>query len=174
MMRTIIKYFFILTGFVFLFFVGVGVFKYYDIIFAKTVHGQIFEIQRVNQPNVVVGSASAGFNPELMHSYAVAIRTLQGEIFTASGYDRQWEVVRKGICVEAKFYPYPPWEFEKGGTYKNARLIKMKQCTPDYETLGKLPEGSTASEGNTPAAPTAVPVEQQPVTAPTSSPQPKQ
>ncbi len=93
-MRTIKKYFYILSSFVFLFLILMGVFKYYDIIFAKTVEGQIFEIQRVNQPNVVVGSAASGFNPELMHSYAVAIRTLDGEIFTASGYDRQWEVVR--------------------------------------------------------------------------------
>lgn len=165
-MKTIKKYFYILSSFVFLFFIGLGVFKYYDIIFAKKVEGQIFEIQRVNQPNLVVGSATSGFNPEIMHSYAVAIRTLDGEIFTASGYDRQWEVVRKGICVEAKFYPYPPWELEKGGTYKNARLIKMKQCSVEYQTLGKLPEGSTDSgENTTPSTPEAVP------TSPNEAPQ---
>lgn len=145
-MRTIKKYFYILMSFVL---VGLGGYifvNYYSYIFAKTVVGQVYEIRRVNQPNLVVGSATAGFNPDVMHSYAVAIRTLSGEIFTSSGSDRKWEVVQKGICVEASFYPYPPWDFEKGGTYSRARLEKMMECSEEYKKLSALPN-DTRSQG---------------------------
>jgi hypothetical protein len=139
MMRTIKKYFYILMSFVFLGFGGYIFVTYYSYIFAKHVVGQVYEIRRVNQPNLVVGSATAGFNPDIMHSYAVAIRTLSGEIFTSSGSDRKWEVVQKGICVKASFYPYPPWDFEKGGTYSRARLNEMMECPPEYKNLSTLP-----------------------------------
>lgn len=124
---------------------GVVVVKNYSYIFSKTVEGQVYEIRRVNQPNLVVGNATM-VNPGIMHSYAVAIRTLDGKIVTASGEDRKWEVVQKGICVNATFYPYPPWDFEKGGTYARARLNEMKECSGDYQNLGALPASSAPAE----------------------------
>ncbi len=124
---------------------GVVVVKNYSYIFSKTVEGQVYEIRRVNQPNLVVGNATM-VNPGIMHSYAVAIRTLDGKIVTASGEDRKWEVVQKGICVNATFYPYPPWDFEKGGTYARARLNEMKECSGEYQNLGALPANSAPTE----------------------------
>lgn len=144
-MKTIKKYFYILMTFVFLGLVGVVFVKYYSFIFAKHVEGQVFEIRRVNQPNLVVGNASY-VNPGIMHSYAVAIRTLKGDIITASGEDRKWEVVQKGICVNATFYPYPPWDFEKAGTYSRARLNEMKECSAEYKNLSPLPESIPMNE----------------------------
>lgn len=143
MMKTVKKYFYILMSFLFLGLVGFVLINYYSFIFSKKIEGQVFEIRRVNQPNLVVGNASY-VNPGVMHSYAVAIRTLKGEIITASGEDRKWEVVQKGICVNATFYPYPPWNLEKGGTYFNARLNEMKECTAEYKALTELPASAPA------------------------------
>lgn len=124
-------------SFLFLGLIGYALINYYSFIFSKKFEGQVFEIRRVNQPNLVVGNASV-INPSIMHSYAVAIRTLKGEIITASGEDRKWEVVHKGLCVTATFYPYPPWNLEKGGTYFNARLDEIKECGVEYKALSPL------------------------------------
>lgn len=138
MMKTIKKYFYRLLMLLFVGLVGYIVVAYYSFIFAKHVEGQVFEIRRVNQPNLVVGSASF-VNPGIMHSYSVAIRTLKGDIVVASGEDRKWEVVQRGICVSATFYPYPPWNLEKGGTFHNARLNQLRECPEEYKTLPTLP-----------------------------------
>ena len=143
MLRTIKKYFYILMSFALIGFVGYAFVVYYSYVFAKTVEGQVFEIRRVNQPSMVVGSASV-VNPSIMHSYAVAIRTLNGEIITASGEDRKCEVVRKGLCANATFYPYPPWNLEKGGTFFNARLNEIKECSGEYKQLSPLSEAPSA------------------------------
>lgn len=142
-MRVIKKYFLILMSFVFLAGLGYVFINFYSYIFSKTIEGQVFEIKRVNQPNLVVGG-SAYVNPSVMHSYAVAIRTLKGEIITASGEDRKWEVVKKGLCANATFYPYPPWNLEKGGTYFNARLNEIKECPAEYKALTPLSDASIA------------------------------
>lgn len=53
-----------------------------------------------------------------------------GEIFTASSEDRQWAAVQgEGLCAEAKFFPYPPWQLDKAGTYHGARLLKLWNCS---------------------------------------------
>lgn len=132
-------------SFFFLGLIGFVLVNYYSFIFSKKIEGQVFEIRRVNQPNLVVGNASY-VNPGVMHSYAVAIRTLKGEIITASGEDRKWEVVQRGICVNATFYPYPPWNLEKGGTYFNARLNEMKECSAEYKALTDLPAAAPVTE----------------------------
>lgn len=59
---------------------------------------------------------------------AVAVKTRTGDIFTSTCEDQEWAVVAQGDCVEAIFYPYPPWNLEKSGTYLNARLKKQFEC----------------------------------------------
>lgn len=147
--RALRKYFYILTSLVLVGCLAYGFVIYYSYIFAKTFEGQVFEIKRVNQPNLVVGSASV-VNPSIMHSYAMAIRTLDGEIFTASGEDRKWEVVHKGLCVSATFYPYPAWNLEKGGTYHMARLNEIKECPEEYKKLSPLTNTSSEHESEEP------------------------
>lgn len=100
--------------------------RYYSYIFSKTVVGEVIGIERVTQPNTIIGGADVP--PSQVFSFAIAIRNDENEIFTASSEDRQWAVVQKGHCAEAKFLPYPPWQFDKAGTYFGARLVRLFDC----------------------------------------------
>jgi hypothetical protein len=110
---------------------GVGswfVIANYGLVFSKNVIGEIVAVERVNENMAVLGGRpidAAG-----LFSYAVAIKEREGEIFTASSEDRQWAVAQKGQCAEAKYFPYPPWDFERAGTFHNARLIRLFECAP--------------------------------------------
>jgi len=97
----------------------------YSYIFSRTVKGEVMEIDKAGPGAAVI---SGPLSAAQMFSMAVAVRQADGEIVTASSEDRQWAVVHKGICVEAVFYPYPPWILGKGGTYFNARLVRMMEC----------------------------------------------
>jgi len=121
---------FLSSVFVFIIVVGGGFvfYKYWPYIFARTVEGVISDVQRVSTPVAVVSGGSTTTARDLF-SFAVGVREKSGEIVTASSEDRQWAVARRGQCAKAKFYPYPPWEFEKSGTYFGARLLKLHECT---------------------------------------------
>ena len=101
--------------------------NYYHLIFAKTVIGQVIKVSKVNDTIAVMGNNAPN---SVVYSFAVAIKTANGTIFTSSSEDRQWAAVNDGFCVEAKLYPYPPWNFEKADTFYNARLIHMMDCKP--------------------------------------------
>ena len=106
---------------------GILSIRYYSFVFARHVSGELIGIDRVTQPSTVIGGSGALPSSQIF-SFAVAVRTRTQEIVTASSEDRQWAVVEKGQCVEAKFFPYPPWQFEKSGTYFGARLLKIYDC----------------------------------------------
>ncbi len=117
---------------------GYVVIKNWSFIFARKVEGRVYNIEKVNTPLALLGGGSSPTNAQsvqlqnqAMFSYAIAIRQKDGEIVTASSEDRQWSVVQKGQCVEAKYYVYPPWDFESSGTYFNARLLKLFDCPTD-------------------------------------------
>lgn len=99
----------------------------YSYIFSKKIEGQVLELDRVTQPTVVMGSAAVKAD-NVLYSFAVAIRTDKGEIFSGSSEDRQWSIVQKGLCVVARFYPYPFWDLDKSGTYYNVRMVQLKDC----------------------------------------------
>lgn len=109
---------------------------YYSYIFAKSVVGTVERIERVELNVSLLQAATdkkgdSHIAPEL-YSFAVAIREKNSsEIYTASAMDRQWAVATNGQCAEAKFYPYPPWNFEKSGTFFNARLIRLWDCSQE-------------------------------------------
>ena len=98
----------------------------YSWVFRKSVTGEILEVERVTTSTAVVGATI----PTQSFSFAIAIRQADGEIVTSSAEDRQWAVAKKGMCVEATVDPYAPWNFDKSGTYFNARLLKLKECAP--------------------------------------------
>jgi hypothetical protein len=103
-------------------------FEYYEFVFSQRVIGEIIEIERVTESPMIL---SGGQNPpSQIFSFAIAIKEKSGEIVTASSEDRQWAVAKRGMCVEAIYYPYPPWNLQKAGTYYNARLIKLMECAP--------------------------------------------
>lgn len=122
--------------------VGICVFVVlnYSWVFAKRINGEVIEIERVTEPTAILGNR---IKEENIHSFAMAIRDDKGVIHTASGEDRQWSVVKKGYCVEALFYRYPPWDLSKGDTFFNARVISMRDCK------------TAAPAGEAPSAPAA-------------------
>ncbi len=97
----------------------------YSWVFAKRVRGEIIDVQRVTNPTAILGR---GATEEQIHSYAILIQGNDGKMYTSSSDDRQWQVARKGYCVDALFYVYPPWNLEKSGTYYNARLSQLMPC----------------------------------------------
>lgn len=100
---------------------------FYPFIFAKTVSGEVVGIERVSQNMTILGTGEPIPSSQLF-SFAVAIKALDGQITTGSSEDRQWAVVQKGQCAEAKFFPYPPWDLDKAGTYSGARLLRLYTC----------------------------------------------
>ena len=105
---------------------GFITFKYYSYIFSKDVNGEIVKVERVNQNEVIANGQNIPASQ--LFAFAVAIRDDKGEIFTASSEDRQWAVAQAGQCVEAKFYPYAPWDLDRAGTYHGARLLRLSDC----------------------------------------------
>ncbi len=113
----------------FLVFLGWSFFELYPYLFSKIIEGKIEKVERV-QINVTLlqdGSKGAHLNPEL-YSFAVAIKTGDGRIWTASAEDRQWASVTPGQCAKARYFPYPPWDLDKAGTYYGARLLEAWEC----------------------------------------------
>jgi hypothetical protein len=99
--------------------------RYYEFVFARDVQGQIVGVEHVMQPSAIITGNQIA--PQVF-SFAIAIKEKSGEIVTASSEDRQWAVVKQGQCAEAKFYPYPPWQLDRSGTYHGARLLKLYDC----------------------------------------------
>jgi len=104
--------------------------KYYSYVFARSVVGKVVDVENVLQPTTIIQGGGADGNklPNQIFSFAIGIQDEKGEIVTASSEDRQWAVVKKGQCAEAKFFPYPPWALSKAGTYFGARLLKLSDC----------------------------------------------
>lgn len=97
----------------------------YSFVFKRKVVGVIVAAEKVTAPIAIVGDASKSqLNPQIF-SFSVGIKDRKsGEIYMASSEDRQWAAVSVGNCVIAAYFPYPPWEFSKGGTSHNARLLR--------------------------------------------------
>jgi hypothetical protein len=104
--------------------------RFYSYVFARHITGKIVAIDRVTQPSAIMSSGSP-IPASQIFSFAVAIQDKAGEIVTASSEDRQWAVVEKGQCAEAKFFPYPFWQLDKAGTYFGARLLKLYECNAE-------------------------------------------
>jgi hypothetical protein len=100
--------------------------RYYSYVFAKTITGEVVKVERVNQNEAIITGRPVA--PMQMFSFAIAIRDEKGEIHTSSSEDRQWAVVQEKQCATAKFFPYPPWELDKAGTYHGARLVRLFEC----------------------------------------------
>ncbi|MCB9027485.1 MAG: hypothetical protein H6625_14295, partial [Bdellovibrionaceae bacterium] len=86
------------------------------------------------EPNSTLFSGSSRStsrsSDKILFSFAIAIRNVNGDIVTASTEDRQWAVAKVGQCVQAKVFPYPPWDLEKAGTFFGARLKNLSDCNP--------------------------------------------
>lgn len=117
--------------------IGAGVFviSNYSWVFSKRVSGEVVAVERVTDPSAVFGARATEAQ---MYSYSVLIQGKDGQLYTASSEDRQWQVVKKGYCVDALLYRYPPWHLDKANTYFNARLENVKVC-PGQTHLPEAP-----------------------------------
>jgi hypothetical protein len=106
--------------------IGWTVVANYSFIFSKKVMGEIVEVDRVAQPDMIFSGKQV--DPALIHSFAVAVKDESGEIFTSSSQDSDWAAAKKGMCVQARFFPVPPWDFERAGTYLNVRILQLRDC----------------------------------------------
>ena len=106
----------------------------YSWVFSKRVRGQVIDVQRVTAPTAILGNK---MTESQMYSYSVLIQDEDGKLYSASSEDRQWQVVRKGYCVDALFFRYPPWHFDQGNTYFNARVEQIRAC-PGQKALPDL------------------------------------
>ena len=119
--------------------------RYWSFVFAKQVNGVIVDVKRVGATTAILngdGLSNKRSNNKDIFSFAVGIQDKTGDIHTASSEDRQWAIAKVGQCAQAKFYPYPPWELGKAGTYFNARLLHLRECSEglDYlKKMGKIP-----------------------------------
>lgn len=123
-MKTYLKALFVILFFTI---IGWGFVEFYPYIFAKTIEGRVDKVERVQVNVSLMQAGDNKMNPELF-SFAVAIRTPDGEVHTASAEDRQWAAVSEGLCVKAKFFPYAPWQLNKAGTFYGARLLESRVC----------------------------------------------
>lgn len=97
----------------------------YSFVFKRKVIGEVVAAEKVSAPVALVTDSSKGqINPQVF-SFSVGIKDrFSGEIFMASSEDRQWAAAAVGNCVISAYFPYPPWQFSKGGTSHNARLLR--------------------------------------------------
>jgi len=116
--------------------VGVFVVTNYSWVFSKRVRGVVIDVQRVTSPTAVFGNRATEAQ---MYSYSVLVQGEDGVLYTSSSEDRQWQVVKKGYCIDALLYRYPPWHFDKGNNFFNARVEQIRVC-PGQTALPDAPE----------------------------------
>ena len=103
---------------------GAGYVTFYSYIHQRTVVGTVNGVHQLFD-NVAFLSGSKNPSPQIF-SAAVAVRDkANNEIVTGSTEDRQWGVIKEGQCVQAVFFPYPPWNLDKARTYHNVRVEKV-------------------------------------------------
>lgn len=99
-------------------------FVFFPYIHARTVLGPVSGVKQLLENTAFVAGSQ---DPSTkIYSFAVAVKDLKSqEIVTGSTEDRQWGVVKEGQCVKATFYPYPPWNLQKAGTFYNVRVQEL-------------------------------------------------
>jgi hypothetical protein len=119
----------------------------YSWVFSKRVHGKIVNVERVTDPSSILSSK---VTPEQLHAYAILIQGDDGKLYTASSDDRKWQVAKKGYCVDALLYRYPPWELDKANGYFNARLDELLICPGETKPPEEEGKESTPAPPATP------------------------
>jgi hypothetical protein len=132
--------------------------NWYPYIFAKSVDGVVFGVERVQSSIALLSDGSRP--PAQVFSFAVAVKDGKtGEIFTASSEDRRWAVVQKGQCAEVKFLPYPFWSLSRSGAYFGARLIRLYECAGGNPSMpaATTPPPAAVPAPATPSTTTVIP-----------------
>lgn len=109
----------------------------YPYIFSRKVTGEITGVKHLieNMTLMTATGDSKSQPPSQIFSFAVGVKDRKtGEIVTGSTEDRQWGVAQPGQCATAEFFPYPPWQLSKAGTYYGVRLLHL------YENCKDIPQ----------------------------------
>lgn len=123
-MKSLKKWFTVLCILIAVIVLGSGYVVFYSYIHKRTVVGTVNGVHQLFE-NVAYLAGSKNPSPQI-YSAAVAVRDSKtSEIVTGSTEDRQWGVVKEGQCVQAVFFPYPPWNLQKAGTFYNVRVEKV-------------------------------------------------
>jgi hypothetical protein len=149
-----------LTGFlkilvivVVLLIVGAAVITNYSWVFAKRVSGVVVDVERVTDPTAIIGARATEAQ---MYSFSILIQGDDGHLYASSTEDRQWQVVKKGYCVDALLFRYPPWILDKANTFFNARLKDVRIC-PGQTALPEGPAPARPTEGAAAPLPNTAP-----------------
>jgi hypothetical protein len=130
--------------------VGALVITNYSWVFAKRVSGVVVDVERVTDPTAIIGGRATEAQ---MYSYSILIQGDDGHLYASSSEDRQWQVVKKGYCIDALLFRYPPWVLDKANTFFNARLRDVRIC-PGQSALPETPPPAKPGE---PALPSPSP-----------------
>lgn len=126
----------------------------YEWVFSKRVTGKVVDVARVTDPTAIIGSRATEAQ---MYSYSILIQGEDGQFYTSASEDRKWQVVKKGYCVDALLYRYPPWHLAKANTFFNAQLKEIKIC-PGETSLPMDAPGPTGPREGQPSPPQPAPV----------------
>ena len=139
----------ILVGLGILALVGLFVVTNYSWVFSKRIRGEILNVERVTEQTAILGNRTTEAQ---LHTYSILIQGEDGRMYTSSSEDSQWQVAKKGYCVEALLYRYPPWRLSLANTFFNARLSELYNCkTKAPASPGATPADEAPSESSTPA-----------------------
>lgn len=104
--------------------------NFYGYIFSEKVTGELVSVTSAAPDGGMVVSG----NSRAVFSSAVMLKQKGGAYVTFSTEDRQWAALRDpkfvGKCVTAKVFPYAPWNFGKGDTFYNGRLLSVADVCP--------------------------------------------
>jgi hypothetical protein len=119
---TVLEGFIVIFFFVVFFFILINICGGYGrkIFFRKDCSGRVTRINHFNSQPSVSGVA---VSPSTMFSSSVEISS-GDEFVNFSSEDRQFGTIGIGDSVRVAVFKYPPWDFEKVGTYYGGRLLK--------------------------------------------------
>lgn len=131
---------------------GAGIFivQNWSWVFSKRIKGEVLSVERVTQQTAILGSRVTDAQ---MHTYSILIQGEDGRLYTSSSSDSQWQVVKKGYCVEALLYRYPPWRLSLANTFFNARILELRNCKGKDGEILPLPEEPPVSPESTEDSP---------------------
>jgi hypothetical protein len=106
--------------------IGFLVVNNWGYVFSKVVTGEVLNVERVTDPQAIITSR---VTREQLHLYSILLHNQSdGKMYAATSEDPQWQSIKKGFCIQARLYRYPPWRLSLANTYYNARILDPSAC----------------------------------------------
>jgi prepilin-type N-terminal cleavage/methylation domain-containing protein len=94
-----------------------------QMILRKNCTGKVTGISNLSGQVSTVVTGRNNIFPGAAFSFAVEMDN-GNEIINFSSEDRQFATIEKGDSISVAIFKYPPWVFDKAGTYHGGRLLK--------------------------------------------------